>query len=194
MSVGPLFIQLQTFLIHCIVWIFPLQQQQDAESSQEHIANLVCSVRRNYIVEDTLTFIQCVPDFRDFKKPLKVKFDGEEGDDAGGVRKEFFLLLLKEILDPKYGMFKVYEETNTIWFHPTCYEDIGYFFMIGVLCGLAIYNFTIINLPFPLALYKKLLSEDGDTSNVNSIEDLEDLSPSLAKVCEFLALRYPTTS
>ena len=154
----------------------------------------MCSVRRNYIVEDTLTFIQCVPDFRDFKKPLKVKFDGEEGDDAGGVRKEFFLLLLKEILDPKYGMFKVYEETNTIWFHPTCYEDIGYFFMIGVLCGLAIYNFTIINLPFPLALYKKLLSEDVDTSNVTSIEDLEDLSPSLAKVCEFLALRYPTTS
>ena len=154
----------------------------------------MCSVRRNYIVEDTLTFIQCVPDFRDFKKPLKVKFDGEEGDDAGGVRKEFFLLLLKEILDPKYGMFKVYEETNTIWFHPTCYEDIGYFFMIGVLCGLAIYNFTIINLPFPLALYKKLLSEDGDTSNVNSIEDLEDLSPSLAKVSKFLALKYSTTS
>ena len=154
----------------------------------------MCSVRRNYIVEDTLTFIQCVPDFRDFKKPLKVKFDGEEGDDAGGVRKEFFLLLLKEILDPKYGMFKVYEETNTIWFHPTCYEDIGYFFMIGVLCGLAIYNFTIINLPFPLALYKKLLSEDGDTSNVNSIEDLEDLSRSWAKVSEFLALKYSTTS
>ena len=125
-----------------------------------------------------------MPDFRDFKKPLKVKFDGEEGDDAGGVRKEFFLLMLKEILDPKYGMFRVYEETDTMWFHPTCYEDIGYFFMIGVLCGLAIYNFTIINLPFPLALYKKLLSEDGITSNVNTIEDLEDLSPSLAKVRE----------
>ena len=133
-------------------------------------------------VEDTLTFIQCVPDFRDFKKPLKVKFDGEEGDDAGGVRKEFFLLLLKEILRPEYGMFKEFEETNTIWFHPNAWEDIGYFFMIGVLCGLAIYNFTIINLPFPLALYKKLLSEDGASSNVNTIEDIQDLSPTLAKV------------
>lgn len=133
-------------------------------------------------MEDTLTFIQCVPDFRDFKKPLKVKFDGEEGDDAGGVRKEFFLLLLKEILRPEYGMFKEFEETNTIWFHPNAWEDIGYFFMIGVLCGLAIYNFTIINLPFPLALYKKLLSEEGASSNVNTIEDIQDLSPTLAKV------------
>ena len=111
-----------------------------------------------------------------FKKPLKVRFDGEEGDDAGGVRKEFFLLLLKEILDPKYAMFKEYEETQTIWFHPNSFEDIDMFFMIGVLCGLAIYNFTIIYLPFPLAIYKKLLGEE-----VGSIKDVEDLSPALAK-------------
>ena len=46
---------------------------------------------------------------------FKVKFRGEEAEDAGGVTKEFFLLLLRDILDPKYGMFKVYEETHTIW-------------------------------------------------------------------------------
>jgi len=46
---------------------------------------------------------------------FKVKFCGEEAEDAGGVTKEFFLLLLRDILDPKYGMFKVYEETQTIW-------------------------------------------------------------------------------
>merc|ERR1711963_1234908 len=158
-----------------------LSQIVDSPYNEQDAPYLICSVRRDHLVEDTLTFVRCQSHMQHFKKPLKVRFDGEEGDDAGGVRKEFFLLLLKEILDPKYGMFKVYEETNTIWFHPTCYEDIDMFFMIGVLCGLAIYNFTIINLPFPLALYKKLLSEDGDTSNVNSIEDLEDLSPSLAK-------------
>lgn len=39
---------------------------------------------------------------------------------------------------------------------------------------MAIYNFTIINLPFPLALYKKLLNEPVD------ITDLRDLSPTLA--------------
>lgn len=42
------------------------------------------------------------------------------------------------------------------------------------MCGLAIYNFTIINLPFPLALYKKLLNEKVD------ITDLKELSPQQA--------------
>jgi hypothetical protein len=41
----------------------------------------------------------------DFKKPLQVYFHNEEGLDAGGIRKEFFLVLTKEILNPKYGMF-----------------------------------------------------------------------------------------
>ena len=66
---------------------------------------------------------------------------------------------MKEILNPDYGMFKEYEETNTVWFNPASFETSEYFTMIGIVCGLAIYNFTIINLPFPLALYKKLLEE-----------------------------------
>ena len=41
---------------------------------------------------------------------------------------------------------------------------------------LYLYNFTIIYLPFPLAIYKKLLGEE-----VGSIKDVEDLSPALAK-------------
>ena len=41
----------------------------------------------------------------EFKKPLQVYFHNEEGLDAGGIRKEFFLLLTKEILNPQYGMF-----------------------------------------------------------------------------------------
>lgn len=43
-------------------------------------------------------------------------FDGEEAVDAGGVTKEFFLLLLKELMDPVYGMFTHYKESNLLWF------------------------------------------------------------------------------
>ena len=43
-------------------------------------------------------------------------FDGEEAVDAGGVTKEFFLLLLKELMDPVYGMFTHYTESNLLWF------------------------------------------------------------------------------
>ena len=48
------------------------------------------------------------------KKPLKVIFEGEEGYDAGGVKKELFLLLMKELLSPDYGMFSVDPEVSVI--------------------------------------------------------------------------------
>ncbi|XP_059098839.1 probable E3 ubiquitin-protein ligase HERC4 isoform X1 [Tigriopus californicus] len=136
---------------------------------------LILHVSRDNIVTDTLTQIR-LASRSDLKKPLKIRFQGEEAEDAGGVRKEFFLLILKELLDPKYGMFKEYEETRTIWFHPLSFEEDQMFFIIGVVCGLAIYNFTIINLPFPLPLYKKLL---GD--KVGNLDDLATLSPTIAK-------------
>lgn len=41
---------------------------------------------------------------KDLFKPLRVHFIGEDGIDAGGVKKEFFQLLVTELLSPDYGM------------------------------------------------------------------------------------------
>lgn len=49
-----------------------------------------------------------------------------------------------------------------------------------MLFGLAIYNFTIIDVPFPLALYKKLLGESI------VLGDLKCLSPTMAKSLQSL--------
>lgn len=57
-----------------------------------------------------------------------------------------------------------------------------------MLCGLAIYNLTIIDLPFPLALYKKLLHEKV------SLKDLKGLSPTLAKYEKLMVLCGVTLS
>ncbi|CAF4570496.1 unnamed protein product, partial [Didymodactylos carnosus] len=76
---------------------------------------LTLHINRNSIVQNTIDQLDKYKE-EDFKKPLQVYFINEEGLDAGGVKKEFFLLLTKEILDPKYGMFTYYEETHTIWF------------------------------------------------------------------------------
>ncbi|XP_057653179.1 probable E3 ubiquitin-protein ligase HERC4 isoform X1 [Diorhabda carinulata] len=140
---------------------------------------LVLNVTRENIVDDALRELSEV-DPHDLKKPLRVKFAGEEAEDAGGVTKEFFLLLLRQILDPKYGMFQEYEETRAIWFSETSFEDNSVYFLIGMILGLAIYNFTIIDIPFPLALYKKLLGEPI------GLADLKGLSPTLANSLQSL--------
>lgn len=130
----------------------------------------VLTVTRENIVEDTIRELHKISS-ADLKKPLRVKFIGEEAEDTGGVRKEFFMLLLKDILDQKYGMFQYYEESRCIWFAETTFEGDEMYHLVGILLGLAIYNFNIINLTFPLALYKKLLNETPDLS------DLKELSP-----------------
>lgn len=134
---------------------------------------IVLNVTRENLVQDTIREIARYSQ-NDLKKPLKVKFHGEEAEDAGGVRKEFFMLLLKDLIDPKYGMFKEYDDSRALWFADVTFETETMYFLIGIICGLAIYNFTIINMPFPLALYKKLLNVNVDLS------DLKDLSPTLA--------------
>ncbi|MEQ2192013.1 putative E3 ubiquitin-protein ligase herc4 [Xenoophorus captivus] len=135
---------------------------------------LILIVRRENIVGDTMEVLRKSKNV-DYKKPLKVIFVGEDAVDAGGVRKEFFLLIMKELLNPKYGMFRYYEESRLIWFSHKTFEDFDLFNLIGVICGLAIYNFTIVELNFPLALYKKLLKRKP------TLEDLKELMPDVGR-------------
>ncbi|CAH2105537.1 unnamed protein product [Euphydryas editha] len=144
---------------------------------------LILTVSRNHIVRDTMLQISN-HDTSQLKKPLRVEFVGEEAEDAGGVKKEFFMLLLKEIFDPVYGMFKQSEETNMIWFSNNPFEDEVMYYLIGAIYGLAIYNSIIIYVPFPLVLYKKILGESV------MLDDLSDLYPTLASSLRHL-LDYP---
>ncbi len=52
---------------------------------------------------------------RDLFKPLRVHFIGEDGIDAGGVKKEFFALLLAELLKPEFGLMESQPDSNTYW-------------------------------------------------------------------------------
>ncbi|XP_034107035.1 probable E3 ubiquitin-protein ligase HERC4 isoform X1 [Drosophila albomicans] len=166
-----------------------LQMQSAIANSMNNIMTLlqyghnsqfiVLNVTRENIVQDSLRELQRYSQ-RDLKKPLRIKFHGEEAEDAGGVRKEFFMLLLKDLIDPKYGMFKEFEDSRVMWFADVSFETENMYFLIGVLCGLAIYNFIIINLPFPLALYKKLLEKPVNLS------DLREMSPAEANSLQSL--------
>lgn len=109
-----------------------------------------------------------------FKKELKIKFDGEEGIDEGGVKKEFFQLIFEQLLDPQFGMFHNFPETRKYWINHTS-NDLDEFKLIGILLGLAIYNGVTLNLAFPVGLYRKLMG-----THLNFV-DLEEVNP----VCLF---------
>lgn len=77
---------------------------------------------------------------QDLLKPLRVHFIGEEGVDGGGLRKEFFELLVRELSRPEYGMFTVNPETRLQWLSEASMESEAEWLLVGVIIGLAIYN------------------------------------------------------
>jgi len=140
----------------------------------------VIHVRRSNLLSDTLNQLSQTP-VHNLRKQLKVVFADEDGIDQGGVTKEFFQLLIKEIFDEKYGMWKYDPETRTHWFNPGCPSEMSMeFVLIGILVGLAIYNGTLLDIHFPLALYKKLLNLSV------GLYDLRGLNPSVANSLQAL--------
>lgn len=68
---------------------------------------------------------------------------------------------------------------NVVWLSWNCclqtFEDFDLFNLIGIICGLAIYNLTIVELQFPVALYKKLLKRKP------TLDDLKELMPDVGR-------------
>ena len=68
---------------------------------------LVLRVRRDCLVEDSLKGVSEVMGTggEEIKKGLRIEFKGEEGIDAGGLRKEWFLLLVRDVFNPEHGTY-----------------------------------------------------------------------------------------
>lgn len=120
-----------------------------------HSPYLVLRVRREHLIRDSLH--QLASRSADVKKPLKVHFMGEEGVDEGGVAKEFFQLVMRQLFDPCWGMFVQDEKTREFWFNQNSLESSREFELVGKLIGIAIYNSVRLDVRFPHVVYKKLM-------------------------------------
>ncbi|OMJ26644.1 putative E3 ubiquitin-protein ligase HERC4, partial [Smittium culicis] len=131
---------------------------QSTESNRFKNLCLNLNIRRNCLTEDSL--FQISSSHSDLKKPLKIQFVGEDGVDAGGLTKEFFMLIVRELTDPMHGMytFDTESKTRAMWFNPASFETSDHYFLSGVIVGLAIYNGVVLDLKFPAACYKKLMN------------------------------------
>jgi len=119
-------------------------------------------IKRDNVLEDSLQNLVKVKlvDGKDpLKLPLMIRFANEPGIDEGGVRKEYFSLIMKEVISPKYGMWKFNEDVQLYWINGMTFEMPINYELVGILMGIAIYNNTFIDLPFPRASFKLLLDE-----------------------------------
>lgn len=131
---------------------------------------LVLRVHRgNALLQNTIDQIHAAKRAGALKRPLKVQFIGEAGVDEGGVAKEFFHLLLRNLFDTNYGMFTYDEDTRLWWFRSSALDLSEEFYLFGVILGIAIFNNHVLNLQFPSVVYKKLLRCEVDFSDLRSV-------------------------
>ncbi|KAI1439009.1 HECT-domain-containing protein [Xylaria sp. CBS 124048] len=154
---------------------------------------LVFSVRRECLVDDSLQQVGEIvgSGSEDIKKALRIEFQGEEGVDGGGLRKEWFLLLVREVFNPDHGLFIYDEDSHFCYFNPNTFETSDQYFLVGVVMGLAIYNSTILDVAFPPFAFRKLLAAAPSQSagalghsrpTMNyTLDDLAELRPALAR-------------
>ncbi|XP_062331173.1 probable E3 ubiquitin-protein ligase HECTD2 isoform X1 [Osmerus eperlanus] len=144
-------------------------------------------VRRLQLVADSLD--ELTRNRADLKKKLRVTFVGEAGLDMGGLTKEWFLLLIRQIFHMDYGMFTFQKDSHCHWFSSWKCDNNSEFRLVGALMGLAVYNSITLDIRFPPCVYKKLLTPPVPPCNPDapvgmatlSLDDLQQVMPDLAR-------------
>ncbi|XP_075956095.1 putative E3 ubiquitin-protein ligase HERC6 isoform X2 [Anarhichas minor] len=149
------------------------------------------TLRRTHLVEDTFRQLRTA-DHCAFKRELLVQF-AEDRKLTNVNKRDFFLHVFEDLMAPESEMF-MYNESNTLaWFPPRPKVEEKTYFLFGVLCGLALYNYNIVHMPVPLVLFKKLLRVKPSLDDMKEFEPvmaeswrcmLEDYAPNIVKKME----------
>jgi hypothetical protein len=110
---------------------------------------------------------------------MDIKFIGEEGIDAGGLTKEYFSIVSKELIDPNKNLFYSYDNNNTFqpnFFSKNTENYIEQFKFIGRLVGKAIcLGVTLDSLAFTIPFRKHIIGKEIVLEDLQSkICDLQE--------------------
>uniref|UniRef100_A0A8D0AFB3 HECT-type E3 ubiquitin transferase n=1 Tax=Sander lucioperca TaxID=283035 RepID=A0A8D0AFB3_SANLU len=132
-------------------------------------------LRRNAVLEDSYRRILSVKRADLLKARLWVEFEGEKGLDYGGVAREWFFLMSKEMFNPYYGLFEYSATDNyTLQINPNsglCNEDhLSYFKFIGRVAGMAVYHGKLLDAFFIRPFYKMMLQKPITLQDMESVD------------------------
>lgn len=105
---------------------------------------------------------------------LSITFVGEEAMDAGGVAREWFTILSREIFNPNYGLFSV-AGGKACTFHPNRMsyvnpDHLSFFTFIGRIIGKALFDGHHLEAYFTRSFYKHMLRRKVSTSDMEALD------------------------
>jgi len=122
----------------------------------------------------------------ELKAKLSVKFEGEEGADYGGLTREWYLVLSREMLNPDIGLFvpsqgsKLAFQCNPASDVIFAQETFVHFRFVGRVVSKALYDNMLLDAHFTRAMYKAMLRLPI------SLSDVQDTEPEVFKSLDWL--------
>ncbi|PIC34687.1 hypothetical protein B9Z55_014266 [Caenorhabditis nigoni] len=120
----------------------------------------------------------------DWKNRFYIIFQGEEGQDAGGLLREWFSVITREIFNPNYALFitapgdmVTYMINKASYINP---EHLDYFKFVGRLIAKSVFEHKYLDCYFTRAFYKHILNLPV------RYQDLESEDPAFFKSLDFL--------
>lgn len=150
------------------------QQLHRRPASREHYNTLQLNVRRARVFEDSFQHLQRKTGDQIKYGKLSVRFYDEEGVDAGGVTREWFQILARQMFDPNNALFQpcaadrlTYQPNKNSWVNP---EHLSFFRFVGRVIGKAIYDGRLLDAYFAKSLYRQLLGKQVDYRDVEWVD------------------------
>ncbi|KAF9934938.1 hypothetical protein BGZ67_003626 [Mortierella alpina] len=150
------------------------QQLHKRNSARDHHGSLQMNVRREMVFMDSYSHWQARSGDEIKYSKLNVKFHGEEGVDGGGVTREWFQVLARQMFNPDYALFKTsaadkltYQPNRASWVNS---DHLLFFRFIGRVIGKAIYDGRLLDAYFTRSFYKHILGRPVDYRDVEAVD------------------------
>lgn len=144
-----------------------------------HHSRLSLNVRRAHVFEDSFNQLRVVSKSQ-MRSPLKVTFSGEEGVDVGGLTREWYQVMSREMFNPGISLFEaVPQGSSTYQPNPNSIvqtdqargiSHLDYFKFVGHVVGKALLDNQIIDAHFTRSFYKHMLGQPLTYRDIEGVD------------------------
>ena len=134
---------------------------------------LVLMIRRKEIFMDAYSQLHYLSP-NELKGKITIEFSGERGQDVGGLTRDFFIDLSREMFNQNFGRFKHSDNGSSYMPNPKSYvqsDHLSFFKFIGRVIGKALLENCNLECYFVRSMYKMMI---GQKLNFKDLEDYDN--------------------
>jgi len=124
--------------------------------------DLAVHVRREHVFEDSYRELHRRAS-EEWKNRFYIVFEGEEGQDAGGLLREWYTIISREIFNPMYALFTTSPGDRVTYMINSashCNSNhLSYFKFVGRVIAKAVYDNKLLECYFTRSFYKHILGK-----------------------------------